>query len=50
MGLQRVGQDWASEHTGTHMSEFRVESRNKALCTLGKPAGQVFRWSDILRS
>ena len=32
------------------LKEFRVESRNEALCALGKLAGQVFRESDILRS
>ena len=32
------------------LKELRVESRNEALCALGKLAGQVFRESDILRS
>ena len=32
------------------LKEFRVESRNEALCALGKLTGQVFRESDILKS
>ena len=32
------------------LKEFRVESRNEALCAPGKLAGQVLRYLDILRS
>ena len=34
----------------TPWKEFRVESRNGALCALGKLAGQVFRGLGIFRS
>jgi len=31
------------------LKEFKMESRNEALCAPGKLSGQVFRQLDILR-